>query len=462
LEGELADYNLALDKQRSGTKQEDILSIHYHIQMQNEKQAATLDEMFIERKSYETQISQLEEQIAQITKANEEKLNDLDPDQKKAYDAYKEENNKYQESANQAREEIEDINAKLSKVESLLKGDTIKQQAQALREEKNKLLQRKEGLELQTNEMNLPFNEARDRLLNKTKEDQQEIKQLEQKVGEFNKIIDTQTKQLKDLELNIEDRKNEMIDPAKLEAIANSEKVFDQYIENFDKTKEQESAQIAILEASILQLLDNITRYLRRLGEIPTLGEAKDIELEYNFKADELKKAENTFELVEEELAKMKQLKNDLNKLELVQTKTEKEKKVMEEKMSQMNTEVSTKFNKIDEILAQIESEKKRIAIMTKYYEAKKDTLSNQVAYMAMKIDAKTQALNDNETHKCISDLESRIVDNESNIARIESYMETKKADSGYQEIKSKCMDIVTNMNMEIIKEALTNKEQTN
>ena len=30
-EGELADYNLAFDKQRSGTKQEDILAIHYHI-----------------------------------------------------------------------------------------------------------------------------------------------------------------------------------------------------------------------------------------------------------------------------------------------------------------------------------------------------------------------------------------------------------------------------------------------
>ena len=315
---------------------------------------------------------------------------------------------------------------------------------------------------MQTNEMNLPFGEARDRLLNKTKEDQQEIKQLEQRVTELNKILDAQTKQLKDLESNIEDRKNDIIDPAKLEAIANSEKVFDQYIENFDKTKEQESAQIATLEASILQLLDSISKYLRRLGEIPTLGEAKDIELEYNFKADELKKAENTFELVEEELAKMKQLKNDLNRLEMVKSKTEKEKKVMEEKSSQMTNEIASKFNKVDEILAQIESEKKRIAVMTKYYEAKRDTLSNQVAYMAMKIDAKTQALNDNETHKTISDLENKISENESNIARIESYMETKKGDSGYQEIKTKCMDIVSNMNKEIIKEALTNKEQNN
>ena len=48
--------------------------------MTNEKQSSQLDEMFIERKNYESQIAALEDQINQITKANEEKLNDLDPE----------------------------------------------------------------------------------------------------------------------------------------------------------------------------------------------------------------------------------------------------------------------------------------------------------------------------------------------------------------------------------------------
>lgn len=459
-EGELADYNLALDKQRSGTKQEDILAIHYHIQMQNEKQAVGLDDMFVERKNYETQISQLEDQITQITKANEEKLNDLDPEQKKAYDTLKEENNRLQEKASQARSEIEEVNNRLLRVESQLKGDTIKQQAQIMREEKNKFLQKKEELELQTNEMNLPFNEARDRLLNKAKEDQQEIKQLEQKSNEIRKIVDAQNKQLKEIESNIEERKTEYVNPAKMEAIINQEKVMDQYIENFDKTNQQESAQIETLEASILGLLETISKYLRRLDEIPMLGSAKEIENEYKFKTEELKKAESTFELVEEELKKMNQLKSDLHKLETVQSKTEKEKKVMEEKMSQMSSEISNKFNKIDEILAQIEGDKRRISAMTKYYEAKKDTLSNQVAYMAMKIDAKTQALNDNDTYKSLNDLENRLVENECNVTRIENYMESKKADNGYKDLKEKCMDIVNTLNRDLIKSVLTNKSE--
>jgi len=40
-----------------------------------------------------------------------------------------------------------------------------------LRDEKHHLQKRKEDLELQTNEMHLPFPEARERLMNRIKED---------------------------------------------------------------------------------------------------------------------------------------------------------------------------------------------------------------------------------------------------------------------------------------------------
>lgn len=53
LEGQLADYNLALDKQRANTRPEDIRNIFEHIKIQNERQRNQLDEIFIERKQQE-------------------------------------------------------------------------------------------------------------------------------------------------------------------------------------------------------------------------------------------------------------------------------------------------------------------------------------------------------------------------------------------------------------------------
>jgi len=55
-EGELADYNLALDKYRSDTKPEDIEALFMMIKSQNDKQKAHLDILFAEKRDRETEI----------------------------------------------------------------------------------------------------------------------------------------------------------------------------------------------------------------------------------------------------------------------------------------------------------------------------------------------------------------------------------------------------------------------
>ena len=59
-EGELADYNLALDKFRSDTKPDDIEALYMHIKNQNDKQRAHLDNLFGEKRDMETEIQNTE------------------------------------------------------------------------------------------------------------------------------------------------------------------------------------------------------------------------------------------------------------------------------------------------------------------------------------------------------------------------------------------------------------------
>jgi intraflagellar transport protein 74 len=56
-EGELADYNLALDKHRSDTKPEDIENLYMHIKNQNDKKKAHLDGLFAEKKDTENELA---------------------------------------------------------------------------------------------------------------------------------------------------------------------------------------------------------------------------------------------------------------------------------------------------------------------------------------------------------------------------------------------------------------------
>ena len=84
-----------------------------------------------------------------------------------------------------------------------MKQDTLKQRAQHLKEEKAALIKRKDDLELQTNEMNLPFPEARERLLNRIKQDNAEIKQLEKDVADVRKMIETYQRNIKEIEQDL-------------------------------------------------------------------------------------------------------------------------------------------------------------------------------------------------------------------------------------------------------------------
>ncbi|MGK3945894.1 hypothetical protein ABK046_47055, partial [Streptomyces caeruleatus] len=53
LEGQLADYNLALDKLRTNTRPDDVKNTYQHVKNNNEKLKSELDEIFIERKQIE-------------------------------------------------------------------------------------------------------------------------------------------------------------------------------------------------------------------------------------------------------------------------------------------------------------------------------------------------------------------------------------------------------------------------
>jgi intraflagellar transport protein 74 len=135
-EGELADYNLALDKYRSDTKPEDIEALFMHIKNQNDKQRLHLDKVFAEKRDMENEINNYEQQIQEINMANESRLNDLDPEQRNEYEKLKEENGQLQNEINRNRTDLEEVNSRLIQAESRLKQDTLKQRAQHLKEEK--------------------------------------------------------------------------------------------------------------------------------------------------------------------------------------------------------------------------------------------------------------------------------------------------------------------------------------
>jgi intraflagellar transport protein 74 len=114
------------------------------------------------------------------------------------------------------------------------------------------LIKRKDDLELQTNEMNLPFPEARERLLNRIKQDNAEIKQLEKDVADVKKMIETYQRNIKEIEQDLQEKKTgggggaggEDGEAQKYEILYQKEREINEFMERFEEEKTDYEKQI--------------------------------------------------------------------------------------------------------------------------------------------------------------------------------------------------------------------------
>jgi intraflagellar transport protein 74 len=158
LEGELADYNLAGDKYRSMMRAEDIEAVFNHIKINNKKKREESDYLYLEKAKVMEEVHKTEYEINKIMQAVDQKLLELDPEQKIEYEQLKEENSTLLMKILDQREELNRLNMEIMEGENLLKNNPNKREASRIKDVINQLLRKKEELEFQTNELNIYFN----------------------------------------------------------------------------------------------------------------------------------------------------------------------------------------------------------------------------------------------------------------------------------------------------------------
>ena len=95
--------------------------------------------------------------------------------------------------------------------------------------------------------MNLPFPEARERLLQRIKNDNAEIKQTEKDVGDMRKMIESYQRSVKEIEADLSEKKSDENDAQKYEILYQKEKEINEFMEKFDEDKTNYEQQIGQL-----------------------------------------------------------------------------------------------------------------------------------------------------------------------------------------------------------------------
>ena len=446
LEGELADYNLAGDKHRSGMRAEDIEEVYNRIKLYNKKKMDESDNLFLDKAKIMEQLQQIEQENNRVLQGIEQRLLDLDPEQKNEYESIREENQNYVLQIYQLREEMADLNTQLVEGENMLRNNPNKMEAHKLKDSINLLKRKKEELELQTNESGLSIDELKQRLMAKAKEQTMEKNNIDKKIPDTRKLIEANKKAI--IEIEKEMKSQQSSDNTKaVDSIAEKDKEISAFIENHENIKRAHYKEIRAKEEVVLVLLHNIAEKIN-LGEKPLEG-GTGIKERIKEKKDMIEKSENT---LEEAKAKYEELVIKLDRLDKLDETLKKDIDNYKEKLLRINNDISNKFDKVEEqkdfLKRDAERKKKLLIILNQ----NKENYNKLLTSLTLKNRTKNTQLEDNDIYKRLHELEVKMQQNENTIYSLQSYIDSKANENQYGNLLKDCMELQQKINNELLK----------
>ena len=446
LEGELADYNLAGDKYRSNMRAEDIEEVYNKIKLYNKKKMDESDNLFLDKAKIMEQIGEIEQELNKVQQLIEQKLLDLDPEQKNEYESIKEENQNYVLQIYQLREEMAELNSQLIEGENALRNNPNKMEAHKLKDLINLLKRKKEELELQTNESGLSIDELKQRLMAKAKEQTIEKNNIDKKIPDTKKLIEANKKAIFEIEKEMKSQQKNDNTKA-VDSIAEKDKEISAFIENHENIKRTHYKEIRAKEEIILSLLNNISEKIG-MGETPLEG-GSGLRERIKEKKEMIEKSENT---LEEAKAKYEELVIKLQRLDKLDETLKKDIENYKEKLQRINNDINNKFDKVDEQKDFLKRDTERKKKLLVYLNQNKENYNKLLTSLILKNRTKNRRLEDNDIYKRLHELEVKMQNNENTIYSLQSYIDSKSNENQYGNLLKECMDLQQKINEELLK----------
>ena len=446
LEGELADYNLAGDKYRSNMRAEDIEEVYNKIKLYNKKKMDESDNLFLDKAKIMEQIGEIEQELNKVQQLIEQKLLDLDPEQKNEYESIKEENQNYVLQIYQLREEMAELNSQLIEGENALRNNPNKMEAHKLKDLINLLKRKKEELELQTNESGLSIDELKQRLMAKAKEQTIEKNNIDKKIPDTKKLIEANKKAIFEIEKEMKSQQKNDNTKA-VDSIAEKDKEISAFIENHENIKRTHYKEIRAKEEIILSLLNNISEKIG-MGETPLEG-GSGLRERIKEKKEMIEKSENT---LEEAKAKYEELVIKLQRLDKLDETLKEDIENYKEKLQRINNDINNKFDKVDEQKDFLKRDTERKKKLLVYLNQNKENYNKLLTSLILKNRTKNRQLEDNDIYKRLHELEVKMQNNENTIYSLQSYIDSKSNENQYGNLLKECMDLQQKINEELLK----------
>ncbi|XP_013879137.1 intraflagellar transport protein 74 homolog [Austrofundulus limnaeus] len=453
LQGQLADYNMLVDKLNTNTEMEEMINDYHLIKAQNDSEAQSIDRIFTERQEREEEIRAVEEEIRRERWAAEEVIQAMPAADQKRYFSMTTENEELLQELTVLQEELDILVTKKKDYEAELSHSQTKQLVVRLHDVLSELEANRDSLEAELKSKDSP-KEEREKLLKQVKEDNQEIASMERQLTEVMDRRKQVMEEIQHLEQDSEATQGEC--QQKYKELKKKEEEIDQFLESFQDLKVQELNKLTECEENIVSILEHCSRNMLRLHQVDTItaSELRNMQEVLLSKETEVVQSESTTKGLTTESLRLQQ---DLEKVQQLEGKIICDLSTLKEQISTMESELHT-YRDLETLRHTAEEKKKKLmeerTLLTLQQASFKQLLEekNQI-YEALKT-----RLQENETYAQLANLERKWQHLEQNIFVMKEFISSKTQESNYAAVAKNVFQQVSEYNKCLIESLQSNK----
>jgi len=441
LQGDLADYNLIVDKSRTNTEPQDIANAYQHLKQRNDEERRKVDDIFTQRQEKEAEIQKLEQQtLAKLSQA-EEKLKTLSVDDRRRYAELQDELSRFQADVALAQQQYDLECRRLAKCEQDLKLEPRKQRYHVLEEQRQQLEERRRALEAETNKPVLSEEKQREQLLAQVKDDNKQLQITDRSIADVDARIRQAQQELDALESGRgSDSQEEVLKYHKLQE---KDQEMTAFISAFPAALQAEQAAVKETEERILAALAQLSKELQRQKQLPSRESFKELQAEVDYKTRGLENSQTTAERLQSE-QEMRDL--ELQKINNLDQKITVELESLGTRAAEYR-EALKSYNNVGQLKQAAEESRARMAQRKQRLDARRKALKQQVQALTAAYDKEKQALGASESAGTLEALEQKLRHYEQNIFHLREFIESKEAETDYTGVYEEVSTQVASIN---------------
>jgi intraflagellar transport protein 74 len=441
LEGQLADYNLAMDKTRTSTDPEDVNDTAMHLAEKNRQVGQELDRILINKKQKETEVMRIEEQLEAVYREIQARINALEPGKLRAYNELLNRQRDLQEKTIQAENRLNELTNKISRYESDERGNAHRKEFGVLMKQLQSLNREIESLNEEVHISSLDPKEAHGKFVARVQDFKNKTKDCEDRVVVTREDISRYRKQIDDLEnVKYEEDNSET---AKYEMMVKRDREMTDQMEKYDGQRAEILAEKKASQDMIVALLEHISRELEDSTAIPSQEAALELQRDKNFKEKNLLTAQRTMESL---MVEKRKREKEIEALRISEPKFTAELASLKENVARMRSEMVA-FQDVQGLKKSFDATQLKLQNMKHSYIKRRDAMRVQVQGLSMEHESLKKILTSHEIATEIEDTEKRLKQMERTIFELREFVETKSRETDYELVKGNCLRMLDTLN---------------